>query len=163
MARTSPVSQLEKIRAARIKLEKEEQRLMSRGHDKALAQIVQIAHSAGLSAADITAALGGKAKGKKSLPKQLVPRRLRPNAQLQAKKWPPNTAILPTQPIHGLAVVACPSGCKLYIPPALWPPLKSKLPNNLDIPCQPPCVHNGGGFLLLLTINLAVHSLCSVL
>lgn len=65
MARTSPVSQLEKIRAARIKLEKEEQRLMSRGHDKALAQIVQIAHSAGLSAADITAALGGKAKGKK--------------------------------------------------------------------------------------------------
>lgn len=65
MARTSPVSQLEKIRAARIKLEKEEQRLMSRDHDKALAQIVQIAHSAGLSAADITAALGGKAKGKK--------------------------------------------------------------------------------------------------
>ena len=65
MARTSPVSQLEKIRAARIKLEKEEQRLMSRGHDKALAQIVQIAHSAGLSVADITAALGGKAKGKK--------------------------------------------------------------------------------------------------
>lgn len=65
MARTSPVSQLEKIRAARIKLEKEEQRLMSRGHDKALAQIVQIAHSAGLSAADIAAALGGKAKGKK--------------------------------------------------------------------------------------------------
>jgi DNA-binding protein H-NS len=65
MARTSPVSQLEKIRAARIKLEKEEQRLMSRGHDKALAQIVQIAHSAGLSAADIAAALGGKSKGKK--------------------------------------------------------------------------------------------------
>jgi DNA-binding protein H-NS len=65
MARTSPIAQLEKIRAARIKLEKEEQRLMSRGHDKALAQIVQIAHSAGLSAADITAALGGKSKGKK--------------------------------------------------------------------------------------------------
>ena len=65
MARTSPITQLEKIRAARIKLEKEEQRLMSRGHDKALAQIVQIAHSAGLSAADITAAIGGKNKGKK--------------------------------------------------------------------------------------------------
>jgi DNA-binding protein H-NS len=65
MARTSPITQLEKIRAARIKLEKEEQRLMSRGHDKALAQIVQIAHSAGLSAADITAALGSKTKGKK--------------------------------------------------------------------------------------------------
>ena len=65
MARTSPINQLEKIRAARIKLEKEEQRLMSRGHDKALAQIVQIAHSAGLSAADIAAALGSKSKGKK--------------------------------------------------------------------------------------------------
>ena len=65
MARTSPISQLEKIRAARIKLEKEEKRLMSRGYDKALAQIVQIAQSAGLSAADITAELGGKAKGKK--------------------------------------------------------------------------------------------------
>jgi len=38
---------------------------MSRGHDKALAQIVQIAHSAGLSAADIAAALGSKSKGKK--------------------------------------------------------------------------------------------------
>jgi hypothetical protein len=46
MARTSPISQLEKIRAARIKLEKEEQRLMSRTHDKALAQIVQIAQIA---------------------------------------------------------------------------------------------------------------------
>jgi hypothetical protein len=66
MARTSPITQLEKIRAARIKLEKEEQRLMSRGHDKALAQIVQIAHSAGLSAADIAAALGSKTKGKKA-------------------------------------------------------------------------------------------------
>jgi DNA-binding protein H-NS len=65
MARTSPITQLEKIRAARIKLEKEEQRLMSRGHDKTLAQIVQIAHSAGLSAADIAAAMGSKTKGKK--------------------------------------------------------------------------------------------------
>ena len=69
MARTSPITQLEKIRAARIKLEKEEQRLMSRGHDKALAQIVQIAHSAGLSAADIAAAMGSKTKGKKAAAK----------------------------------------------------------------------------------------------
>ena len=69
MARTSPMTQLEKIRAARIKLEKEEQRLMSRGHDKALAQIVQIAHSAGLSAADIAAAMGSKPKGKKAAAK----------------------------------------------------------------------------------------------
>ena len=64
MSRLSPASQLEKIRAARIKLEKEEQRLMSRTHDKALAQIVQIAHAAGLTATDITAALGSKGKAK---------------------------------------------------------------------------------------------------
>jgi DNA-binding protein H-NS len=64
MARTSPITQLEKIRAARIKLEKEEQRLMLRGHDKALAQIVQIAHSAGLTAAQITQAMGVKGKVK---------------------------------------------------------------------------------------------------
>ncbi len=63
MSRLSPVAQLEKIRAARIKLEKEEKRLMSRTHDKALSQIVQIAHASGLTAEQITAALGGK-KGK---------------------------------------------------------------------------------------------------
>ena len=63
MTRLSPVAQLEKVRAARIKLEKEEQRLMSRTHDKALAQIVQIANASGLTAEHIAAALGGK-KGK---------------------------------------------------------------------------------------------------
>ena len=83
MARTSPITQLEKIRAARIKLEKEEQRLMSRGHDKALAQIVQIAHSAGLSAADISAAIGSKTKGKKAAVKAVgakAPKAKRPTA-----------------------------------------------------------------------------------
>lgn len=63
MSRLSPVAQLEKIRAARIKLEKEEKRLMSRTHDKALSQIVQIAQASGLTAEQIAAALGGK-KGK---------------------------------------------------------------------------------------------------
>jgi DNA-binding protein H-NS len=55
---------LEKVRAARIKLEKEEQRLMSRSHDKALTQIVQLARSSGLTAEQIAAALGSKSKGK---------------------------------------------------------------------------------------------------
>lgn len=64
MARTSPTTQLEKIRAARIKLEKEEQRLMLRGHDKALAQIVQIAHNSGLNAAQVAQAMGVKGKVK---------------------------------------------------------------------------------------------------
>ena len=83
MARTSPITQLEKIRAARIKLEKEEQRLISRSHDKALAQIVQIAHSAGLSAADISAAIGSKTKGKKAAVKAVgakAPKAKRPTA-----------------------------------------------------------------------------------
>lgn len=66
MPRVSTATQLEKIRAARLKLEKEEKRLMSRSHDKALSQIVQIARSAGLTAEQITAALGGKAKAAKS-------------------------------------------------------------------------------------------------
>ena len=64
MPRVSTSTQLDKIRAARIKLEKEEQRLMSRNHDKALSQIVQLAHSAGLTVDQIAAALGGKTKGK---------------------------------------------------------------------------------------------------
>lgn len=62
MSRLTAAAQLEKIRAAKLKLEKEEQRLMSRTHDKVLAQIVQLAHSAGLTAAEITAALGSKGK-----------------------------------------------------------------------------------------------------
>jgi DNA-binding protein H-NS len=69
MARLSATAQLEKIRAAKIKLEKEEQRLMSRTHDKVLAQIVQLAHSAGLNAAQIAAALGGKGKTKSAAAK----------------------------------------------------------------------------------------------
>lgn len=62
MSRLTTAAQLEKIRAAKLKLEKEEQRLLSRTHDKVLAQIVQLAHSTGLTAAQITAALGSKGK-----------------------------------------------------------------------------------------------------
>ena len=62
MSRLTAVAQLEKIRAAKLKLEKEEQRLMSRTHDKVLAQIVQLAQSAGLTASQISAALGSKGK-----------------------------------------------------------------------------------------------------
>lgn len=62
MSRLTTVAQLEKIRAAKLKLEKEEQRLMSRNHDKVLAQIVQLAHSSGLTAAQIATAMGSKGK-----------------------------------------------------------------------------------------------------
>jgi DNA-binding protein H-NS len=64
MARVTVVSQLEKIRAAKAKLEREEKKLLSRTHDKALGQIVQIARNAGLSAEQIVAALGGKGRAK---------------------------------------------------------------------------------------------------
>jgi DNA-binding protein H-NS len=64
MPRTTVASQLEKIRAARAKLEREEKKLLSRTHDKALAQIVQIAKSAGLTGEQITTALGTKSPAK---------------------------------------------------------------------------------------------------
>jgi DNA-binding protein H-NS len=64
MTRTTVSSQLEKIRAARAKLEREEKKLLSRSHDKALGQIVQIARNAGLSIEQIAAALGGKGRAK---------------------------------------------------------------------------------------------------
>ena len=66
MSRLTATAQLEKICAAKLKLEKEEQRLMSRTHDKTLAQIVQLAEKAGLTAAQISAAMGGKGKTKGS-------------------------------------------------------------------------------------------------
>ena len=88
MARTSPTTQLEKIRAARIKLEKEEQRLMLRGHDKALAQIVQIAHSAGLTAAQIAQAMGVKGKVKPA-PKSSAGKTTNPKRSTAGKKVAP--------------------------------------------------------------------------
>ena len=64
MPRTSVASQLEKIRSARAKLEREEKKLLTRTHDKALAQIVQIARNSGLGIEQIAAALGGKGRAK---------------------------------------------------------------------------------------------------
>ncbi|MEY2622455.1 MAG: hypothetical protein RIT26_2275 [Pseudomonadota bacterium] len=64
MPRITVASQLEKIRAARAKLEREEKKLLSRTHDKALGQIVQIARDAGLNIEQIAAALGGKTRAK---------------------------------------------------------------------------------------------------
>lgn len=64
MPRVNVANQLEKIRAARAKLEREEKKLLTRTHDKALSQIIQIARSAGLSAEQIAAALGSKTRAK---------------------------------------------------------------------------------------------------
>lgn len=58
MARTTVASQLAAIKKQREALEKKEQALKSRSHDKVLANIVQLAKEAGLTAADITKALG---------------------------------------------------------------------------------------------------------
>jgi DNA-binding protein H-NS len=57
MARTTVANQLAAIRKQRELLDKKEQALKSKSHDKVLAQIVNMAKEAGLTAADITKAL----------------------------------------------------------------------------------------------------------
>lgn len=57
MARTSVANQLASIRKQRELLDKKEQALKSKSHEKILAQIVTMAKDAGLSAADIAKAL----------------------------------------------------------------------------------------------------------
>jgi DNA-binding protein H-NS len=58
MARTTVASQLAAIKKQREALEKKEQALKSRSHDKVLVKIVQLAKEAGLTAGDIVKALG---------------------------------------------------------------------------------------------------------
>lgn len=57
MARTTVANQLAAIRKQREMLDKKEQALKSKSHDKVLATIVALAKEAGLTAADITKAL----------------------------------------------------------------------------------------------------------
>jgi DNA-binding protein H-NS len=57
MARTTVANQLAAIRKQRELLDKKEQALKSKSHDKVLAQIVSMVKEAGLTAADITKAL----------------------------------------------------------------------------------------------------------
>jgi len=57
MARTTVANQLAAIRKQRELLDKKEQALKSKSHDKVLSKIVALAKDAGLTAADITKAL----------------------------------------------------------------------------------------------------------
>ena len=68
MARTSVANQLASIRKQRELLDKKEQALKSKSHEKVLAQIVAMAKDAGLTAADIGKALssGKPAKAAKA-------------------------------------------------------------------------------------------------
>ena len=66
---TSVASQLAKLRKEREALEKREKALQTRTHTRALEKILAIAKDAGLSAADISAAMGG---GKKKSAKSKV-------------------------------------------------------------------------------------------
>jgi DNA-binding protein H-NS len=68
MARTTVANQLAAIRKQRELLDKKEQALKSKSHYKVLAQIVNMAKEAGLTAADITKALssGKPAKAAKA-------------------------------------------------------------------------------------------------
>lgn len=125
MPRVSPSTQLEKVRAARIKLEKEEQRLMSRNHDKALTQIVQLARASGLTAEQIAAALGSKSKGKAAKSTAVkAPKAKRATAGRKvAPKYrdPAN----PAQTWTGRG--RTPPGFRHYKPPANWQRLRSRL------------------------------------
>ncbi len=70
MARTTVANQLAAIRKQREMLDKKEQALKSKSHDKVLAKIVALAREAGLTAADITKALNsGKAAKAGKAPK----------------------------------------------------------------------------------------------
>jgi len=55
---TNVASQLAKIKKQKEILLKKEQALLSKSHDKVLAQIVKLAKDAGLTASDITSAMG---------------------------------------------------------------------------------------------------------
>jgi DNA-binding protein H-NS len=71
MARNTVANQLAALRKQRDLIAKKEQALLSRSHDKVLTKIVQMAKEAGLTASDISKALGaGKAaKGPKAAKK----------------------------------------------------------------------------------------------
>jgi DNA-binding protein H-NS len=64
MPKMTVADQLEKIKVARAKLDREEKKLLLSSHEKALTQIVQIVRTVGLSHEQVLAALGGKVRGK---------------------------------------------------------------------------------------------------
>jgi DNA-binding protein H-NS len=71
MARTTVANQLAAIRKQRELLDKKEQALKAKSHDKVLAKIVALAKEAGLSASDISKALSeGKAAKSTKGPKK---------------------------------------------------------------------------------------------
>ena len=70
MARNTVASQLAALRKQRELIAKKEQALLSKSHDKVLSKIVQMAKEAGLTASDISKALGsGKAAKAAKAPK----------------------------------------------------------------------------------------------
>ncbi len=101
MARSTVANQLAAIRKQRELLDKKEQALKSKSHDKVLSKIVAMAKEAGLSAADITKALsaGKPAKAGK------VPKAAKKGA-LGVRKLLLNIATQPILNKLGL-VVAC--------------------------------------------------------
>ena len=64
MPKMTVADQLEKIKVARAKLDREEKKLLLSSHEKALTQIVQIVRTVGLSHEQVLVALGGKVRGK---------------------------------------------------------------------------------------------------
>ena len=85
MARTTVANQLAAIRKQREMLDKKEQALKAKSHDKVLAKIVALAKEAGLTTADISKALSeGKAAKSAKGPKKAG------KSALAGKKVAPN-------------------------------------------------------------------------
>ena len=115
MARTTVENQLAAIRKQREILDKKEQALKSKSHEKVLAKIIAMAKDAGLSAADIAKALssGKPVKTGKAI-------KTAKKAHWRGRKWLPNIVIQLIQSKLGLAVAFRPHGFKRSNRPALW-------------------------------------------
>ena len=84
MARTTVANQLAAIRKQRELLDKKEQALKAKSHDKVLAKVVALAKEAGLTVADISKALSdGKVAKSSRSPKKVG------KSALSGKKVPP--------------------------------------------------------------------------
>lgn len=86
MARSTVANQLAAIRKQRELLDKKEQALKAKSHDKVLSKIVAMAKEAGLTAADIQKALGASVKSVKT---SKAAKSVSKKGALAGKKVPP--------------------------------------------------------------------------
>ena len=107
MARTTVANQLAAIRKQRELLDKKEQVLKSKSHDKVLSKIVLMAKEAGLTASDIAKALNAGKPTKAGKSTKAVKK-----GTLAGKKVAPSIVIPLIQNKLGPGVVFLQLGCK---------------------------------------------------